>query len=71
MEWSQVSTALFIGLASCLVAIAGFMASTLFSLNEKLAVVVERVQQHDDQIKEIRIEFKTFQEKKEIEKRYR
>lgn len=53
MTFEQFKTALLMSLATALVGIAGFMATSLWSLNEKMAVIVEKVSRHDEQIREL------------------
>ena len=63
MTFEQFKTTILMGLSTLLVSIAGFMASSLWSLNEKMAVIVEKVatqgdllKRHDEEIRELRIE---------------
>jgi hypothetical protein len=58
MTFEEFKWAALVGLAAILVGIAGFMAANMWSLNEKLAVVVERVGSHDESIKEIKAELR-------------
>lgn len=72
MTFEQFKTAILMSLGTALVAIAGFMATSLWSLNEKIAVVVSKVERHDDELKEIRVDiryaselFRDFQREKD------
>jgi hypothetical protein len=63
MTFEQFKTTMLMGLATLFVSIAGFMASSLWSLNEKMAVIVEKVatqgdllRRHDEEIRQLRIQ---------------
>jgi hypothetical protein len=56
VTFEQFKTSVLLGLATLLVSIAGFMASSLWSLNEKMAVVVEKVSRHDLEIRDLQTE---------------
>lgn len=56
VTFEQFKTALLMTLATAFVSIAGFMASSIWSLNEKMAVVVERVTYQDRDITQIKHE---------------
>ena len=60
VEFDAFSKNLLLGMAAILVGIAGFMASSLWSLNEKMAVIVDRVERHETEIRELRSDLKTF-----------
>lgn len=63
MNWSIAQQNLLIGMAATLVAIAGFMSSTIFSLNEKMAVIVTKVEHHEYELRDVRLEIKDFRQK--------
>lgn len=54
MTFEEFKSRVLVGLATTFVAIAGFVALTLWSLNEKMAVVVEKVERHDQDIRDLR-----------------
>ena len=60
MTFEQFKTALLMVLATSFVSIAGFMAHSIWSLNEKMAVLVERMTYQDRDIVQIRRDVDTI-----------
>jgi len=65
MTFEQFKTSLLMSLGTILVAIAGFMATSIWQLNEKMAVVVEKLtfhaellRRHDEEIRMLRVQSK-------------
>lgn len=54
VTFEQFKTSLLMGLGTALVGIAGFMATSVSSLNEKMAVVVSSVTRHESEIRDLR-----------------
>jgi cell division protein FtsL len=65
MHWSTFQQNLLVGLATILVAIAGFMASTIFQLNEKMAIIVTKVERHETELRDVRTEIKEVRRQNE------
>lgn len=58
VTFEQFKTALLMGLATTLVGIAGFMATSMWQLNERMAVIIERVGFHEKELMIMRQDIK-------------
>lgn len=53
MNFDSLKDKIVLGLGSILVTIAFSISHTLINLNEKMAVIVEKVTRHDQQIRDL------------------